>query len=195
MARKNLIEGQPRNISTKSFENRPNTFGGEDFLSFHYSHIRQNSPAPWRPCFWTNQLGLKESDRGSLKEHFYKIIWNRPDTFGGEDFLSLHYFFLSVTMETRILHGSKTFEGEDIERMLPMNFIRKKLTHAQWTIHHDISSSGFQPVELKNRNLWPNPWNRQHSMPLTFANIVSKIEITYNKQYLLSHQCFLICLK
>ena len=68
-------DGHPRNISTKLFENQPDTFGGEDSLSFHYSHIRQNSPTLWRPCFSTNQHGLKESDRGSLKEHFYKIIW------------------------------------------------------------------------------------------------------------------------
>ena len=49
--------------------------GHDDFLSFHYSHIMQNSPAHWRPCFLTNQHGLKESESGSLKEHFYKIIW------------------------------------------------------------------------------------------------------------------------
>ena len=75
LAWRNLIEGLSRNISTKHFENWPNTFVGEDYLSFHYSHIRQNSPAPWWPCFSTNQLGLKECDRGSPKQHFYKIIW------------------------------------------------------------------------------------------------------------------------
>ena len=31
-----------------------------------------NSGAPWRPCFLTNPNNL---GRGSLKEHFYKIIW------------------------------------------------------------------------------------------------------------------------
>ena len=61
-------------ISTKLFENRLNTFGEEDFLSFHYSYIRQNSPAPWQPCFSTNQHFLKESNKGAPKEHFYKII-------------------------------------------------------------------------------------------------------------------------
>ena len=63
MSWRNLIEGLPRNISTKLFENWPNTFGGEVFSSFHYSHIRQNSPATWQPCFSTNQLGLKEYDK------------------------------------------------------------------------------------------------------------------------------------
>ena len=52
----------------------PGTFGGKDCSSFHYSQIRQNSPAPWWPCFLTNQHSLKEPDRGSCKEHFYKII-------------------------------------------------------------------------------------------------------------------------
>ena len=61
------------NISTTLFEYQPDTFGGEDFLSFLFSHIRQNIPALWRPCLFTNQHGLKESDRGSPKKHFYKI--------------------------------------------------------------------------------------------------------------------------
>ena len=34
LAGRNLIEGHPRNISTKLFENRPDTFGGEDFFEF-----------------------------------------------------------------------------------------------------------------------------------------------------------------
>ena len=75
LAWRNLIEGHPRNISTNLFENQPDTFGGEDFLSFHYSHIMQNSPAHWRRCFFTNQHGLKESESGLSREHFYKIIW------------------------------------------------------------------------------------------------------------------------
>ena len=83
MAWGNLIKGHPRNISTKLFENLPDTFGEEDFLSFHYSHIRQNSPAPpGGHVFFTNQHGLKESDRGSSKEHFYKIIWKSANQFG-----------------------------------------------------------------------------------------------------------------
>ena len=39
MAWRNLIVDHLRNISTKLFENRPDTFWGEDFLSVHYSHI------------------------------------------------------------------------------------------------------------------------------------------------------------
>ena len=72
MAWRNLIEGHPRNLSTTLFENRPDTFGEEDFLSFHFSNIRQKGQVPWVLCFLTNQHDLKESDRGSPKEHFSK---------------------------------------------------------------------------------------------------------------------------
>ena len=44
----------------------------------------------------------KESDRGHPRNISTKKIENRPDTFGGEDFLSFHYFLLSVAVETRI---------------------------------------------------------------------------------------------
>ena len=64
----NLREGHPRNITTKLFENQPDTFGEEDCLNFN------NSPALWWPCFLTNQHGLKEPDSGSLKKHFCIII-------------------------------------------------------------------------------------------------------------------------
>ena len=79
MAWRYLIVGHLRNISTKLFENWPDTFGGEDFLCFHYSKI---VPTPWRPCFSTNQHYFKESDRGSPKKHFYKIIWKSANQFG-----------------------------------------------------------------------------------------------------------------
>ena len=102
------------NISTKLFENRLNTFGEEDFLSFHYGYIRQNSPAPWRPCFSPNQHFLKELINGHPRNISTKLFENRPDTFGEEDFLSFHYFFLLVGMETRIMDGSKKFEVEEV---------------------------------------------------------------------------------
>ena len=84
MAWRNLIEGHPRNISTKLFENQPDTFGVEDFLSFHLSHIRQSTSAPWRQCFLTNQHGLKESDKriiqGTFLQNDLKIghpVWEK----------------------------------------------------------------------------------------------------------------------
>ena len=40
---RNLVEGHPRNISTKSFGNWPDTFREEDFYSFQYNHTRQNT--------------------------------------------------------------------------------------------------------------------------------------------------------
>ena len=61
---------------------------------------------PWWPCFYTYQHGLKESDRGSLKEHYTKLFEYRPTSFGGQ--LRL---FLSLTMETRPLHASKVSTG------------------------------------------------------------------------------------
>ena len=69
--------GHLRNISTKLFENRSDAFGGEDFLSFHYSHIRQNSHAPLAAMFFDQSTWLEESDRGSSKEHFYKTRMTR----------------------------------------------------------------------------------------------------------------------
>ena len=78
MAWWNLREGH---LSTKSFENRHDTFWGEDFLSFHFGHLRQNCPTLWRPCFSTNQHGLNESGRGSPNEHSYKINWKSAEQF------------------------------------------------------------------------------------------------------------------
>ena len=75
MAWRNLIEGHQMNISTKLFENRLNTFGEEDFLSFLFCHKGQIAPSSGGHVLLTNQHGLKESDRGSPNEHFYKIIW------------------------------------------------------------------------------------------------------------------------
>ena len=66
-----------------------------------------------------------------------KLFENQPDTFGGED-------FLSVAMETRILHGQVVIEEKSFEA-------KSLRMHAQQTIHHDISSTCFQPVELKNK--------------------------------------------
>ena len=50
---------------------------GEDFLSFHYSHIRQNSPPPGGHVFPRN-----------ISTKWFE---NQSDTFRGEDFLSFHY--------------------------------------------------------------------------------------------------------
>ena len=114
MAWRNLIEGHPRNISTKLFENRPDTFGGEDFLSFHFSHIGQNSPTLWRPCFSTNQHGLKESDRGSPKKNFYIIIWKLAKHFRRRRSLSFHLIKSHPrNLSTKLFeNGTDTFRGE-----------------------------------------------------------------------------------
>ena len=107
MALRNPIVGHLRNISAKLFENQLTLSEGEDFLSFHYSHIRQNSPAPWQPCFSTNQHGSKESDSHQRKIS-RELFENLPTSLGEEEFSS---FFRFVAMETRILHGSQNLEG------------------------------------------------------------------------------------
>ena len=126
MALRNLIEGHLRNISTKLFENQPDTFREEDFLSFHYSHIRQNSPAPWWPCVLTNQYGLKESDKGSTKEHFYKIIWKSANQFWRRRFLKFFSFRCHGKQNSAWIPKIWRNSGEVIVRMLPVKF------HPNW---------------------------------------------------------------
>ena len=154
------------NISTKLFENRLNTFRKVDFLSFHYSYIRQNSPAPWRPCFSTNQHLLKESNKGSPKEHFYKIIWKSAWHFWRRRFFKFSLFFSfgchGIQNYGWIKKKLRNFR-EDMDASCEVSTklakwlgrwscLKEKVnarTHAQRTIRHDISSTGFQPVELK----------------------------------------------
>ena len=51
------------------------------------TYIGKISPAPWRPCFLTNPNGLNNLGRGSLKEHFYKIIKKSVQWFLARRFL------------------------------------------------------------------------------------------------------------
>ena len=53
MTGNNLKDGHQMNISAKLFKNKYHTLGGEDFKSFHYIQIRQNSPAPYWACLCT----------------------------------------------------------------------------------------------------------------------------------------------
>ena len=89
MAWRILIVCHLRNISTKLFENRYDSFGGEDLLSFHYSKIRQNSPVPGDHVFVRS---INMAWRNLIEDHQRNIS-------------------RFVTMETRILHGSKQNEG------------------------------------------------------------------------------------
>ena len=122
MAWRNLIVGHLRIISTKLFENQPNTFW-VDFLSFHYSHIRENSPAPWQIFFLNNQHGLKESDSRSLKEQFYWIIWKSAGHFRRRVFtLAILGKIAPVTWQlwfSTIQHGLKEYDtGSSKEQFL-----------------------------------------------------------------------------
>ena len=66
-----------------------------DFFSFHFSHTRQNSPAPWRPCF---------SIEGHQRNISTKLFENWPSCLGEE------FFFRLVAMKRRILHGFQKFK-------------------------------------------------------------------------------------
>ena len=70
-----IVDGHPRNISTKLFRNWPDTFVEEDYLKFYNKvFIRQNS---------TIQRGLKESFRWYNQMNISAILFkNRQDTFG-----------------------------------------------------------------------------------------------------------------
>ena len=57
------------------------------FLKFLNSYRGKLSPAPWRPCFLTNPNGLNNLGRGSLKEHFCKIILQSVQWFQARRFL------------------------------------------------------------------------------------------------------------
>ena len=130
---RNLKMGHLRNISTKLFENQPNIFVGDDFLSFHYSHIRQNSPAPLAAMFFDQSTWLE----GIWRKISTKLFENLPTSLGEEEFWSFFHF---VAMETRILHGSQKFEGNLVRSLRgcflwsffpidPLVTEEKKLTH------------------------------------------------------------------
>ena len=74
MAERNLIEGHPRYISSKLFENRPDTFGKKIFKVSTITIKCKNALYPGGHVFFTNQHGLKGSESGSPKVHFYKNI-------------------------------------------------------------------------------------------------------------------------
>ena len=73
-----------------------------------YRNKVKNSPVPWRPCFFTNQHGVKEFDIWSPKKHSCEIILKSGQLFILRRFLK---FFLSVAMATRVLHGNSFLEG------------------------------------------------------------------------------------
>ena len=74
-----LVEDHQKNISAKFYGNRSSGLGQDDFYIFLY--IGKISPAPWRPCFLTNPNDSNNLGRGSLKEHFFKIIWKSVQWF------------------------------------------------------------------------------------------------------------------
>ena len=70
----NLGKGSQKNISAKLYGNRSSGLGQDDFYIFLY--IGKISPAPpGGHVFLTTPNDSNNLGRGSLKEHFYKIIW------------------------------------------------------------------------------------------------------------------------
>ena len=105
---RNLKEVHPRNIHTKLQCNPLSHYGEEEFLKFHYMLYSENKPRPRRPCFLSNQNFFKESERGLPKEHSYQIIMKSIQPLWRRRFFK---FFSFVAMATRVLHGTKFFEG------------------------------------------------------------------------------------
>ena len=148
-------------MSTNLFENLPNSFGGEDFLSFHYSHIRQNSPAPWRPCFLTNHFGLKESD-SHPRNISEKLFENRPDTFRGEVFLSFHYIHIrqNSTAPWRPCFSSNQLDLKESVRGSPKehfcfgHFRRRRFLSLHYFLHDSKQFEGIQERTLRGCFLW-----------------------------------------
>ena len=106
MAWRNLKVGHLRNISTKLFENRPDTFGEEDFLSFHYSHIRQNSPAHLAAnVFRPINLAWRNLIEGHPRNIFTKLFENLPTSLGEEE-----VFFISLPWKPEFCMDPKNFK-------------------------------------------------------------------------------------
>ena len=89
MAWRNLIEGHQEIMQQNKLEIGNVYFQRRRFLTFYYSHIRQNSCASWWLHFSTNQHGLQGSNRGSSKEHFDKIIWKSDRYFWRRRFITI----------------------------------------------------------------------------------------------------------
>ena len=73
MTNQHGLKKSDRGISTQSFENRPYTFRGEDFLSFHYSHIRQKKPRSLAAMFF---LLINMTWRNLIESHisFFRLV-------------------------------------------------------------------------------------------------------------------------
>ena len=155
-------------MCVKLFSNRASGFWQEDFWSLLYSHIGKMSPAPWQPCFVTDQNYLKEFGRGSPKEHLCQIISKSGQWFLTRRFLK---FALKLTlfgplwplcaMDRNRLNnferGSPKGHPCEVSSNLSQWFrrrcrLKEKFTDdgRRQTPHHDISTLGtLCPVVLK----------------------------------------------
>ena len=79
-----------------------------------------------KSCFSTNQYGLKEFDRGSSKEHFYKIIWKSANQIWWRRFLKIFSFCCHGNQNSAWIPKIWRISGEVNVRMLPVKF------HPNW---------------------------------------------------------------
>ena len=90
-----LVEGHQRNIPAKLYRNLSISFWQEDFLSFLYRYIGKIRPAPWQPCFSTNQDYLNNLGRGSPRKHFCQVIMKSVQWFLTRKIFKVFYIDIS----------------------------------------------------------------------------------------------------
>ena len=120
-----LVEDHQRNISAKLYWNRSSGFWQEDSFSIYIYIIEKISPAPWRPCFLTNQNCLHNLGRRSPKEHFCKFLLKSVQWFLTRRFLNVlvkKSIFSSCHLDMQWIETIWTTLKEDQPRIIPVMF-------------------------------------------------------------------------
>ena len=81
-----FIEGHLVSISAVSFSKLTFGFREEDVYLFLYMYIKENGPAPCKPCFSMDQIRLSYFCRRSPCGHFRQIILNSGELFQNRTF-------------------------------------------------------------------------------------------------------------
>ena len=87
-----LVEVHPWNICAKLFKNQTSDFWQEDIWSLLYNHIGKMGPAPWQPCFLTDQNNFNNHSIRSPKEHLCQIIFKSAQWFPRRRFFWYFYY-------------------------------------------------------------------------------------------------------
>ena len=163
LAWRNLIECHLRNISTKLFENWPDTFGGEDFLSFHFSHIRQNSPAPpGGHVFWPINMdwrNLIEGHQRNISTNYFKIcqtVWEKKN---------FEVFFISLPWKPEFCMDPKNLKEfwwghwEDALCRVSSQLTHWLLRRRSWRMTHNGQKAiTITHLEQSSGDLTRGPW-------------------------------------